>query len=161
MAVFSLKDTTIKIKGGGVAEEVEIKVGDGNISWTESRELEYLKDRGQLDAVEETEENPVEVEFTIRWEFFRVVGSITPYDALTHQNDAANWATTDQVDPCGPKSVDIEIAWLPACDTEDQEIYTLQAFRYTSINPSGTDRQISVSGSCNVRHVSAARAARP
>lgn len=161
MAIFDLKNTVIKIKGGGVGEEVEITVGDGNVSWDETRELNYLKDRGNLDGVTESEENPIDVSLDMRWTFFKVTGEVTPYEALTAQGDAASWTSTDAVDPCGPLAVDIEIDFTPYCSDEDREIYTLKAFRYTSISPSGSDQQLSCSGSCNTRHVDVTRAAQP
>ena len=159
----SLKNSVVKFLDGTTptAKSVTVNIGDGNISWSESRELEYLKDRGTLDAVEESEENPISVDLGFRWTDFRSdpSGTVTPYDAVTGTGATItdSWTTSDTLDPCGPLAIDIEITFTPTCVAEPTEVYTLKAFRYEDISPDMGAKQLSVTGSCNTRHVSIAR----
>lgn len=160
--IFSLKNSILTFEDGTTptAQFVEVNMGDGNISWDETRELEYLKDRGNLDSVEETEENPISVDMSFRWTEFKSTGGVvTPYEAITVTGQAVTdgWITTDTKDACAPISIDIVVDFTPNCAAEQKEIYRLRAFRYESISPSGSDRQITCSGSCNYRHVEVTR----
>jgi hypothetical protein len=65
-------------------QEIEIKVGDGDLKYTEKNEYTYDKDRGDLDTVREGDEVPMEVALNIVYEHITTGTSetIAPMDAL-------------------------------------------------------------------------------
>ena len=67
MASADLKLATIKIKDGGT-NEITVKVGEGNLTYTESRNIEYVRDRGNLDSVKLGDEEPMAVTLDAVWE---------------------------------------------------------------------------------------------
>jgi hypothetical protein len=80
-----LKNAVINFKSGGTGSNVktlEVKIGEGNITWTEKRNMEYTLDRGQLDTVREGDEVPVDVKIDLVYEFLTVglhqLGSVLP-----------------------------------------------------------------------------------
>ncbi|MGN6136079.1 MAG: hypothetical protein ACTHOU_16450, partial [Aureliella sp.] len=99
-----------------MSRQVEIKVGDGNISWTESKNYEYELDRGDLDTVKEGDEAPVQVTLAFIYDFVRTgtSESITPSDALKGIGGAAAWVTSS-ADTCEPYAVDLDIEHIPPC----------------------------------------------
>jgi len=158
-AQVDLKQVIFKIKDGTtVPNEITITVGEGNLTWSEKKNIEYKLDRGTLDSVRLGDQAPVEVSFDIRWDF--IMGSTatgalpTPYEALTNSGTAASWASADTADPCNPYAVDLEFVHTPACTLtgtlNDVETITFTDFRYESIDFDFSSGQISVSGKANI-----------
>lgn len=166
MAVIDLKKATIKIKDGG-SEEIEINVGDGNVTYTEKRNYEYLKNKGALDTVREGDEEPMDVKFEFRWEYLSGSTSTGNYpsieEALKGTGAAKDWASTSD-DACEPYCVDIEIAYdptsgAPANCTGDTETITLRMFRCESFEHDLRAGTVSCTGKCNVTDAEVVRAA--
>ncbi len=67
MAQVDLKLATIKIKDGG-ANEITVKIGEGNLTYNETRNVEYTLDKGKLDGVKLGDEVPVDVSLDATWE---------------------------------------------------------------------------------------------
>lgn len=165
-AQIDLKDCTIKIKDGG-GNEIEVKIGEGNLTYTESRNIEYTLDRGNLDEVREGDQVPVDVSLDFLWDYLKgpssdsTVSGGTPTieDALKQQGAAADWTSTDS-DACRPYSVDIEITNVPtptACG--DKETILLSDFRWESLDHDLRDGSVSVSGRCNITEATVTREA--
>jgi hypothetical protein len=131
-------------------QQVEVKVGDGNLGWTESREVEYLLDRGLLDTVREGDEQPVEVKLDLTWEHVRTGTSeaITPNDALKGIGGASGWVSSSQ-DQCEVYAVDVVVEYIPPCGGSETETIVFPDFRYESIEFSFKDAAISVTGRSN------------
>jgi len=140
------------------SQEIEIKVGEGNLTYTEAKEYEYLLDRGNLDTVREGDEQPLEVSLEFVYEFVTTGTSeeITPVDALKQTGGANEWVSSAN-DLCEPYAVDIEIDHNPPCGDVETEITTLPDFRYESLEFNLNDATISVSGKCNVSEASIIR----
>ncbi len=140
------------------SQQLDIKVGEGNLTYTESKEYEYLLDRGNLDTVREGNEQPLDVSLDFVYEFVTTgTGeAVTPVDALKRQNKAAEWVSSS-ADPCEPYAVDIEITHSPPCGSAQNEVTTLPDFRYESLEFNLSDAVISVSGKCNVSEASVVR----
>lgn len=141
---------------------VEAKLGDGNLTYTENREMEYRLDRGELDTVREGDDQPLEVSLDFVWEFLRA--SLTDEeptleDAIKQRGLASEWVSSDSADPCAPYAVDIEIEHDPPCEGEEREIILLPDFRWESLEHNASDAQISMSGRCNSREAVISRAA--
>ena len=159
MATIDLKDVTMYIKDGG-SNSVEMKIGEGTLTYTEARNMEYTLERGLLDTVREGDQVPMAVSFDLKWEFLvsSTSSSPTAEEALKQSGAASDWTSTS-ADQCEPYAVDIEIHHDPACSTEELEITTLPDFRWESIDHDIQAGTLSVSGNCNATTASIVRSA--
>ena len=158
-AQIDLKKCTITLSDGATTPvEVEVKVGEGNLTYTEARTIEYNLDRGSLTGgtVREGDEVPVDVSMDFVWEYLisnsgsSIVEMIKGDDSLT---------STDS-DTCQPYACDITILYEPtpaACG--DKETITLSDFRWESLDYDLSAGTISCTGKCNITEVTAVREA--
>lgn len=130
--------------------ELEIHVGEGNLTYSEKVTRQYTKNRGVLDTVRDGDEEPVDVKLDIMWEFLKASSgeTPTPEDCLKKRGGAAAW-TSSSDDACEPYAVDVEIAYIPDCGSEEPEFILLEDFRYESIDHDLKAGSLSVSGKCN------------
>jgi hypothetical protein len=131
---------------------LEIKIGDGNLTYDEKRTMEYKKDRGRLDTVREGDQEPIDVRLDIRWDWLSSAGSDTvptPEEVLKNEGLASTW-TSSATDTCEPYAVDIQVVYDPDCATEDGEMITLQDYRWESLNHDLKAGTLATSGKCNV-----------
>lgn len=163
-AQIDLKNATIYLKDGGVGsaqQSLEIKIGEGTLTYDETRNMEYTLDRGLLDTVREGDEAPMDVRFDFTWEFLKAVsttgaGTPTVEDALKQRGEAAGWVSSS-ADPCEPYCVDVEIDYVPPCGGELSEIITLPDFRYESLAHDISAGTVSVTGKCNATQAAIVR----
>jgi hypothetical protein len=141
-----------------VSQRIEVKVGEGNITWTEAKEYEYLLDRGDLDTVKEGDEQPLEVSLEFVYEHITTGTSedITPVDALKQQNEAAEWVSSS-TDLCEPYAVDMVVMHCVPCGGEQDEQVVFADFRYESLEFDLSEATIAVSGRCNVSEATPTR----
>jgi hypothetical protein len=141
-----------------VSQRIEVKVGEGNITWTEAKEYEYLLDRGDLDTVKEGDEQPLEVSLEFVYEHITTGTSedITPVDALKQQNEAAEWVSSS-ADLCEPYAVDMVVMHCVPCGGEQDEQVVFSDFRYESLEFDLSEATIAVSGRCNVSEATPTR----
>lgn len=158
MARLDLKKCTVRIKGGGAGESLEIKIGDGSLDYTEQKNREYLLNRGLIDEVRDGDEVPMEVSMAFTWEFLRSDGSeaVTPEEALKRVGAAADWTSSDP-DACAPYAVDIEVEYEPECSPTKSELYVFPDFRWENLAHSFKDASVSVSGKCNATEATVTR----
>lgn len=138
---------------------LEIKVGEGNLTYDEKRTMEYKKDRGALDTVREGDEEPIDIRLDIQWEWLSAGGSDifpTPEEVLKNEGLASTW-TTSAADPCEPYAVDIVIDYDPNCSGVDGERITLIDYRWESLNHDLRAGTLATSGKCNVTRASKER----
>lgn len=158
-----MKNLTFSIKDGG-SESIDITVGEGNFTFSEKKNIEYIMDRGTLDDVRAGDEVPMDVSFQFTWDYYTGSSATgadpTPHDALKQQGNASAWVSTD-ADPCRPYSVDLQILNVPNCDTADQETFTFPDFRYESLDGDSKVGTISCTGKCNATEPTVVRAAQP
>ena len=152
-----LKDATITIQDGSTPtpNSLEVKIGEGNVTFTENRNVEYTLNRGLLDEVRLGDQVPLDVTLDAVWEFISggtLTGAIpTVIDALKKINNASDWVSTDE-DVCRPYAVDLIIAHQPACSSAsaaEEEITTLPDFRYDNIAYDLRAGTIAMTGRCN------------
>ena len=152
----------LKIALASSVNEIEIKIGEGNLTYTRAQTVEYILDRGNLDAVREGDQVPLDVSLDFQWIYISGLGSssIPSFEeALTKEGEASAWVSTD-ADACHPYAVDIEITYLPTPSTcGDQEVITLPDFRWESLDHDLRAGTIAVSGKCNVVKPTAVRTA--
>jgi hypothetical protein len=139
-------------------QQIDIKIGEGNLTYTEAKEYEYLLDRGVLDTVKEGDEQPLEVSLEFVYEHITTGTSeaITPVDALKNKAGAAEWVTAGS-DVCEPYCVDMEIEHDPPCGSTQEELTVLPEFRYDSLEFNLQDATIAVAGKCNATEATITR----
>jgi hypothetical protein len=139
-------------------QQLDITIGEGNLTYTEAKEYEYILDRGVLDTVREGDDQPVEVSLEFAYEYVTTGTNeaITPVDAIKKINGAVEWVSSS-ADLCEPYAVDLEIERVLNCGTAEDEITLLSDFRFESLEYSLQDATISVSGKCNVTDATVTR----
>jgi len=146
-----LKNATITLKDGG-SESLEIKVGEGNITFTEHLARKYELDKGLLDTVRDDDQAPVDVSLEFSWEWIKSAGGDppTPVEALKKIGAASGWVSSSS-DQCEPYCLDVEILNNADCDDgTENELILLPDFRYEELAYDLSAGQIAVSGKCNV-----------
>lgn len=131
-------------------QQLEIKIGDGNLTYTEHKEYDYLLDRGNLDTVREGDEVPMDVRIECVYEHITTGTSetIAPLDALKQKGGASSWVSAS-ADPCEPYSVDVEVFHEVPCGTNQDETTLFPDFRHESAEINLKDATISITGKCN------------
>lgn len=149
MKVFRPVYAQIDIKFATVMiASVEVKIGEGNLTYSEKRTIEYTLDRGILDEVREGDEVPVDVSFDFTWTVM-TGGSII--DAI--KGTGTGYTSSDS-DACRPYACDIEVTYTPqpsGCGSASS--VTLPDFRWESLDYDLRAGQISCSGKCNATEV--------
>lgn len=142
------------VDGGVVTflpQQLEIKMGDGNLTYTEHTNYEYMLDRGDLDTVREGDEVPMDVKLESTYEHITTGTSedISPLDALKGIGAASEWVTS-AADTCEPYAVDLEVEHVPPCGTAQKEITLFPDFRAETKEVNFKEATISLTGKCNV-----------
>lgn len=130
--------------------QITVRIGEGNMMWTEKRPVVYVKDRGLLDTVRLGDQEPVEVKMDATWVFLTSNGSEPPTieNALKKTGAAANWISSS-LDPCEPYAVNIVVVYIPPCTTVG-ELYVMHDYRYEDIGHDLKKGDLAMSGKCNV-----------
>lgn len=130
--------------------ELEIKIGDGNLTYTESSEYEYDLDRGILDSVRAGDQVPMDVSLDFVYEYITTgtSESVAPMDALKKIGGASEWRSSSS-DPCEPYAVDVQVIHTPICTTQEIETTIFPDFRSESREPDLGEAAVSVTGRCN------------
>jgi len=171
MAQIDLKSVTLKLQDGTTPtpNEISIKIGEGNLTYSENVTREYTLDRGLLDEVRDGDEVPMDVAFDLVWEF--ITGNTdsagvppTVEDALKNQNNASTWVSTD-ADACRPYALDVVLEDVPVCGAsapiQEQEVVTLPDFRYETLDHDLRAGTIACSGRCNAKVATIVRSLQP
>ena len=151
--IIDLKKCTMRIKDGStVPNTLTIKIGSGNLNYTEKKTREYIMDRGVLSEVRDGDQEPLDVSFEFMWEFLKAkVADANPTieEAIKGIGKAATWVSTD-ADTCRPYAVDIEIEHDPSCAGELKEVILFPDFRYEQLAHDLRAGTVSCTGRCNV-----------
>lgn len=138
--------------------KVEIKIGEGNLTFSEKTPRTYIKDRGVLDTVKDADEEPMEVNFDFVWEFLKSDTGEPPTvrEALYREGNASSW-TSSSDDACEPYCVDIEIFYDPPCSDDPNERILLEEFRQESLDYDARNSSVACSGKCNKKRATVTR----
>jgi hypothetical protein len=130
-------------------QNLDIKIGEGNITYTEHNEYEYLKDRGNLDSVKEGDEVPMDVKLEAVFEHITQGTSevISPMDAVKGIGGAAEWVSASS-DLCEPYCIDVVVLHTPPCGTSELERVTFPDFRSETREINYKESTISITGKC-------------
>ncbi len=130
---------------------LDVKIGEGTLTYDEKRKMEYILDRGRLSTVRLGDEEPMDVKLDFLWEFLTAIGGSgipTIEDAFKKRGEAATWITSS-TDPCEPYSLDIVILYEPDCTGIDPEEIILNDFRWESLAHDFKQGSVAVTGKCN------------
>ena len=132
------------------SQELEVKIGEGELNYTETDEYNYDLDRGNLDTVRQGDEQPMDVSISATYEHITTgTGETIAFmDAIKRRSAASEWVNS-ATDKCEPYAVDIEVVHTPPCGTDEPETTTFPDFRSESREVSFNDSLITVSGRCN------------
>lgn len=160
-AANALVTVALETAGTGVVEanvkatldgqnSISIKIGEGNLTYSEKRAVEFTRDRGILDTVRTADEDPIDVSLDILWEFIAASsgGTVTAEEAFKKIGEASAWVSTAD-DQCQPYCVDIEVHNAPDCTGTDDEILILEEYYYESLDHDLREGTIATSGRCN------------
>lgn len=133
-----------------LSQQIDIKMGDGNLTYTENDEYEYELDRDRLDTVRKGADQPMEINIDAVYEAITTgTGeTIAPMDALKRRGAASEWVSSAE-DKCEPYAIDIEVIHSPSCGTKQAERTIFPDFRSESREVNFQDATISVTGRCN------------
>jgi hypothetical protein len=162
-STIDLKNATIRIKDGD-GHELEVDIGEGNLTFNESRNVEYKLNRGALGTTRLGDEKPVEVSMDFNWEFLRAATADTAptiSEAIKGigKAETLGWVTSDTEDECAPYCVDLEIEYTPECSDADKEVITLAHFRWESLNHDPKAGSVACTGKCNITEADIQRVA--
>ena len=143
-------------------QQLEIKIGDGNLTYTEANEYEYDLDRGVLDTVRAGDQVPLDLSLEFVYEYITTGTSeeISPMDALKKIGGASAWVSSS-ADPCEPYAIDVEVIHTPICTTQEIETTVFPDFRSESREPDLGEASVAVSGRCNAVQPTVTRTAHP
>ena len=139
---------------GGVVtfqpQQIEIKIGEGDLKYTEADQYKYDLDRGELDTVRRGDDVPMDV--TTNFTFDQVKSgtgeTITPIEALKGTGAASEWVSSS-ADPCEPYAVDVVVEDVRPCGSAASATYTFPDFRSEKRDYDIKNANIAVSGKCN------------
>jgi hypothetical protein len=126
---------------------VEMKVGEGDVEYTENQEAIVDTDRGLLDGQRAGTEQAMTSSSSFVFDWLRASSGdpITVYEALKRIGDASDWHNA-AADPCEPYQVDFFMIDRPDCGSEQAEIMFLRRMRPTSISASVQGAAVSIEG---------------
>lgn len=139
---------------------LRIKIGEGNLTFSEKRAIQYIKDRGVLDEVRLGDQEPMDVKLDMQWQ--NLTGSDPdtappePEDVLKRRGAAADWVSSDP-DTCRPFAIDIVLVYVPTCPSIKGEKIVLADYRYEMIDHDSKAGTIGTTGKCNILSALVAR----
>ena len=133
-----------------LSQKLVIKIGEGNCTYTEKLEYKYDLERGNLDAVRQGNEVPVDMKFECVYEHITTgTGEpVCPMDALKGIGGASEWVTSGP-DPCEPHAIEVTIMYVPPCSGQDIEYTVFPDFRVESREIDYSKAMINCNGKCN------------
>lgn len=130
---------------------IDVKVGEGTVSWDQKTPREYKLNRGLLYQVRNGNQEPMDIKIGFWWEFItHASGDVipTPYEILNQTGLASGWTSTNP-DPCSPYCVDIVILYAPICPAIPGEIIRFPQFYTDSLGGDAKSNEINTPGKCN------------
>lgn len=132
-------------------QRLTIKIGDGDLTYTEHSNYHYDLDRGQLDTVRTADDAPMDVALNFVYEHITSGTNevIAPMDAIKRRNGASDWLNAAD-DLCEPYAIDLLVVHTPPCGTAEKEFTLFPDFRSEQRDVSFKDSNIKVTGKCNI-----------
>jgi len=134
---------------------LDFKIGEGNVTWTETTEYDTELERGDLEtgtiSAGDDQAMTVTTAFTFESYTTGTNESVSPVDALKGVGGASEWVTAG-ADECEPYAIKLFAIHSPTCPTgtKQQELFEFPEFRRTAVNPDFDAGTISITGTCKV-----------
>lgn len=142
------KRCKLEIKDNG-SNSLEVQFGDGNITFTETTNVEYELERGSLTNAHIIEGDEVPIDVRIEAVYDYIEGRSTNLsirDALKGVESCSSWASTD-TDACNLYAVDLELSYYPCpVGCGDSEVTTFNKFRVESLEYDAREGSMVISG---------------
>jgi hypothetical protein len=129
-----------------------VKIGDGDLKYSENDQYHYDLDRDQLDVVRQGADVPLDVSLNFTW-VYTAAGTLdppSPIEAIKGIGAADEWVSSDP-DGCQPYSVDLIVDYNPPCATTKEETYYFNLFRAEKRDHDFKTANVSVNGKCNIK----------
>jgi hypothetical protein len=139
-------------------KSVALKIGEGNLTYAEHRNVEFTRDRGALDTVREANEEPLDLTIDSTWEFLETVSGelLSLEDVVKQRGEASSWVSTAD-DTCQPYCVDIELWNAPNCTNIEDEIIMFEEFYQETIDHDLDAGTFNTTGRCNRKEAAHSR----
>jgi hypothetical protein len=133
-------------------QKIAVKMGDGNLTYTEHRDYQYQLDRGWLDTVREPKDVPMDVKLDGVYEHIvSATGEfVCPMEALKGSGRASEWVSSSP-DLCEPYCIDVEVDYDPPCAVEQAELTVFPMFRAETREINYSAATIVFTGKCKAR----------
>ena len=130
-------------------QQINVKIGEGNLTYTEHRDYTYLLDRGLLDTVREPKDVPMDVKLDAVYEHITSGTSeaVCPMDALKGYNSAGEWVSSSP-DQCEPYCIDVLVEYDPPCAQVNRETSVFPMFRAETREINYNAATIVLTGKC-------------
>lgn len=131
--------------------QLTVTVGEGNLTYEEKRDMEYVRNKRQIAFVRTGDDQPMEVSMDFVWEFIKSDTGQPPTveEALKKIGNASAWVTSG-ADICEPYCVDILIEYIPPCLSVKKEKILLKEYRWESLPHDLKAGTVSTKGKCKV-----------
>jgi hypothetical protein len=131
-------------------QEIEIKVGEGDLKYTEASQYKQWLERGTLDTVSAGDEVPMEVSTNFVFDQVKsgTAETVTPIEAIKGVGNAAEWVSSSS-NLCEPYACDIVVVDDRDCSAEETRTYTFPDFRSEKRDYDLKGATVAVSGKCN------------
>jgi len=131
-------------------QEVEVKIGEGDLKYSEADQYKYDLDRGLLDTVRKGDDVPMDVSLNCTFDQVKSgTGEvITPIEAFKGTGNASEWVSSS-ADPCEPYCIDIRVDDVRPCGATNSRTYLFPDFRSEKRDYDFKNAAIAVSGKCN------------
>lgn len=138
--------------------KLTVKIGEGNLTYDEKRNMEYVRDRRAISFVRTGDEDPMDVSMDFIWEFLSSDSGDPPTieEALKQTGNASTWVTSGS-DPCEPYCVDLVITYTPPCSGVKAERITLKEYRWESGSHDVKQGTVASKGKCKIAQAVLAR----
>jgi hypothetical protein len=155
MPRYDIKNATVRLKDAGTLT-VKIKVDEGTLQWTETRNREYILDGGKLDSVRDGDESPVSVNLDARMEMV-----VSPEGDIDEVRKFLKGQLEGQISTgqsCEPYACDIEVEFAMPCEgsttgaatSGTARILTIPEFRYEQKDGDIRTSMLKITGKANV-----------
>ena len=128
-----------------------VKIGDGDVKYSENSQYHYDLDRGRLDVVRDGDDVPMDVSLNFTWEYTKSGTNQppTPIEAIKGIGAASEWVSAC-TDGCQPYSVDLIMDYIPPCAPANEETYVFPTFRAEKRDHDFKSANVAINGKCNV-----------
>ena len=142
MPTMNLRTATLIIGG------ITVEIGEGNLTYSEKRALEYVTNRNDISDVRLADEEPLELKMDFTWK--RVAGD---FAALIEKIKGTGTSVTSDPVACRPYAVNVVLQYPDSCGpTPTSKDIEFDNFRYDQLDYDVGAGTISCAGKCNITY---------